>query len=192
MNESRENIINASLSLFMHNSYASVSMKDILNKAGLSRGAFYHYFESKEACFEECVKYYLTQVTHPETADYAEMSLETFLKENIKRMSRLADMVSFPDRLLFFNEAIKIIPDFASYMERRNEKELADWTKIIEAAVEKGEITDRIPAGEIAALFIAQCDGILVTLGMVLDENTHKGHAEVEKQWNNLYSLIKK
>ncbi|MCL2154263.1 MAG: TetR/AcrR family transcriptional regulator [Leptospirales bacterium] len=191
MNESKENIIKASLSLFIHNSYASVSMKDILDKAGLSRGAFYHYFESKEACFEECVKYYLTQVTHPESID-TELSLKAFLKENIKRMSHLTDMVSFHDRLLFFNEAIKIIPDFIAYMEQRNAKELADWTKIIEKAAKKGEITNRISAGEIAALFIAQCDGILVTRGMVSGKNAYDGYAEVEKQWNNLYSLIKK
>ena len=191
MNESKENIIKASLSLFVRNSYASVSMKDILDKAGLSRGAFYHYFESKEACFEECVKYYLTQVTHSESID-TEMSLKTFLKENIKRMSHLTDMVSFPDRLLFFNEAIKIIPDFTKYMERRNDKELADWTKIVEKAAKKGEITNRISADEIAALFIAQCDGILVTSCMVSGKNAYKGYKEVEKQWNNLYSLIKK
>ncbi|MCL2026089.1 MAG: TetR/AcrR family transcriptional regulator [Leptospirales bacterium] len=191
MNESKENIIKASLSLFMRNSYASVSMKDILDRAGLSRGAFYHYFESKEACFEECVKYHLAQVTHPEIVDYAEMSLEMFLKENIRRMSNLMDMVSFPDKLLFFSEAIKIIPDFAVYMKRRNEKELADWTKIIKGAIKKGEITDRIPADEMAALFIAQCDGILVTRGIVLDKDVHN-YAEVEKQWGNLYLLIKK
>jgi AcrR family transcriptional regulator len=190
MNESKENIIKASLSLFLHNSYASVSMNDILDKAGLSRGAFYHYFKSKEACFEECVKYYLTQVTHPETADHTQMSLKMFLKENIKRIYNIADMmISLPDRLLFFSEAIKIMPDFIAYMKRRNANELAEWTKIIERAVKSGEISDRISAKEIAALFIAQCDGILVTRGMVLEKNTY---TEVEKQWNNLYSLIKK
>ena len=189
MSESKENIIKASLSLFLHKSYASVSMKDILNKAGLSRGAFYHYFESKEACFEECVKYYLAQVTHPEITDHTEVSLRTFLEENIKRMSHLTDLISLPDRLLFFSEAIKIIPEFIKYMKRRNANELAEWTKIIESAVKKGEISDSIPAEEIASLFIAQCDGILVTRGMVSDKN---GYSEVKKQWNNLYSLIKK
>ena len=190
MNESKESIIKASLSLFMNNSYAGVSMRDILSKAGLSRGAFYHYFESKEACFEECVRYYLTQVTHPEPADYTGVGLKAFLEENLTRISGMSGTASMAQKILFFNDAIKIIPNFVVYMERRNTEELAVWAKVIENAIKAGEIKGNIPAGEIAALFITQCDGILVTRGMTTDYKA--GYAEVKKQWSNLYSLIKK
>ena len=190
MNESKENIIKVSLSLFMRNSYAGVSMKDILSKAGLSRGAFYHYFESKEACFKECVKYYLAQVTHPEPAEYTGISLKDFLKDNIKRMSHMSNEISVLEKLLFFNEAFKIIKDFAKYMEQRNMEELAMWTKVVENAAKTGEIKKNISAKEIAALFITQCDGILLMHSVAMDNK--KVYGEVEKQWNNLYSLIKK
>jgi len=190
MNESKENIIKASLSLFLHNSYASVSMKDILSKAGLSRGAFYHYFESKEACFKECVKYYLAQVTHPEPIEYTSISLKDFLKDNIKRMSHTQNEISALERLLFFNEAFRIITDFAKYLEQRNTEELAVWTKVVENAVKTGEIKKDISAGEVASLFITQCDGVILTHSMTIDKK--KGYAKVEKQWDNLYSLIKK
>ena len=189
MNDSKENIIKVSLSLFLRNSYASVSMKDILNKAGLSRGAFYHYFESKEACFKECVKYYLAQVTHPEP-EYAGISLKDFLEDNIRRMMHTSNEISVIERLLFFNEAFKIITDFAKYFEHRNMEELAMWTRVVENAVKTGEIKKNIPAKEIASLFITQCDGILLTNSAATDKK--RGYAKVEKQWNNLYSLIKK
>ena len=189
MNESKENIINAALSLFMHNSYASVSMRDILDKAGLSRGAFYHYFESKEACFKECVKYYLAQVTHPEPADYTSISLKEFLEDNIRRMYNTLNEIGPLDRLLFLKEAFKIITDFAKYIEHRNMEELAVWTKVVKNAVKSGEIKSNIPAKEIAGLFITQCDGVLLTNSETMDNS--KGYAKVEKQWNNLYSLLK-
>jgi AcrR family transcriptional regulator len=189
MNKSKENIIKASLELFLNNSYAGVSMRDILHKAGLSRGAFYHYFESKEACFEECVKYYLAQVTHPEPPDYTTISLKAFLEDNIHRMSHISDSISTLDRLLFFNEAIKVIPDFSRHMEERNAGELAVWTKVVESAMETGEISSHIAASELAAMFISQCDGILMMNSVTMSNNKH---TEVEKQWNNLYSLIKK
>jgi len=189
MNDSKENIIKSSLSLFLRNSYAGVSMRDILNKSGLSRGAFYHYFESKEACFEECVKYYITQVTHPEPTDYTNERLKAFLEDNIRRMSRISDNITASNKLLFFNEAIKIIPHFAKFMERRNAEELAIWAKVAENAVKSGEITDCIPPMELAAMFISQCDGVMV-MGDATTNNG--GYTEVERQWNNLYSLIKK
>jgi len=188
MNESQEHILKTSLDLFLHSGYANVSMKDILDKAGFSRGAFYHYFESKETCFKECVQYYLSRVTHPEPADYTGVSLKIFLEDNLRRMAETANEINVWDRFRFFNEASKIISDFAAYMGQRNARELAVWTRVIENAVNAGEITERIPAGEAASLFIAQCDGILVTLGMSANAD---GRAVVARQWDNLYTLLK-
>ena len=189
MNESKEKIIKAALFLFLHNSYADVSIRNILINAGVSRGAFYHYFVSKEACFEECVKYYIAMATQPEPSDYADVSLKAFIEDNIRRMSRMTNMPSLPEKLLFLSEAVKIIPDFVGYMEQRNANEITTWEKVIENAIDAGEIRDSIPADELAVLFIAQCDGIMIMRGMTME---HKdGCAEVEKQWSNLYSLLK-
>ena len=191
MNESKENILKSAFYLFLHNNYEGVSMRDILNKVGLSRGAFYHYFESKQACFEECVKYYLTQVTHPEPADYTGITFKMFMEDNLKRLANMVDMVNVPNKLLFYTDVIRIIPDFKEFLERRNEEEVAVWAKVAKHAIKTGEIRGDIPAEEIAALFITQADGIFV-MGSATMMDYDRGYAEVVKQWNNLYSLIKK
>ena len=190
MNESKENIIKASLALFLNNSYASVSMRDILREAKLSRGAFYHYFEGKKTCFEACVKYYLTEVTHPEPADYTGVTLKTFIEDNLARLPRIAPTASAPNKFLFYSEAIRIIPSFVEYLKRRNNEELSVWAKVVENAAKTGEIKTDIPTEEIAALFITQCDGVSVIGSATMDYES--GCAEVKKQWNNLYSLIRR
>ena len=48
----REKLIEAAREHFASNGYESTHTNDILEQAGLSRGAMYHHFENKEALFE--------------------------------------------------------------------------------------------------------------------------------------------
>ena len=46
--ERRNEIINTAAVLFMEKGYDRCSINDILNKIGIAKGTFYHYFKSKE------------------------------------------------------------------------------------------------------------------------------------------------
>ena len=47
--DTRTNILLVTLQLFLEKGYKNVSYLDLVKKTGLSKGAIYHYFESKEA-----------------------------------------------------------------------------------------------------------------------------------------------
>ena len=47
--KTRSLIINAALSLFQKQGFTETSISDIVEKAGLTKGAFYHHFDTKEA-----------------------------------------------------------------------------------------------------------------------------------------------
>jgi AcrR family transcriptional regulator len=49
---SRRQLLEAAAKLFTERGYEATSVTDVLARAKLSRGAFYHHFESKEALFE--------------------------------------------------------------------------------------------------------------------------------------------
>ena len=59
MNPSKKKILENAFNLFLTESYSSVSMQKIQNSSGVSRGAIYHHFKSKEEIFEEVVNEYL-------------------------------------------------------------------------------------------------------------------------------------
>ncbi|HOK66993.1 MAG TPA: TetR/AcrR family transcriptional regulator [Anaerohalosphaeraceae bacterium] len=46
--QTRLSILNAAGNLFSRHGYCATSLDDILNAAGITKGAFYHYFKSKE------------------------------------------------------------------------------------------------------------------------------------------------
>jgi len=45
----RSEILDQALALFLHRGYDNASLNELIAEAGMSKGAFYHYFPSKEA-----------------------------------------------------------------------------------------------------------------------------------------------
>jgi AcrR family transcriptional regulator len=52
----RSALINVATELFAARGYEATAIPDVLEAAGVSRGALYHHFESKEALFEAVLK----------------------------------------------------------------------------------------------------------------------------------------
>ncbi|MEG1567773.1 MAG: TetR/AcrR family transcriptional regulator [Anaerovoracaceae bacterium] len=52
VNKTQRKIIEESLKLFMEKGYEETTIQDIINAVGMSKGAIYHYFKSKEDIFD--------------------------------------------------------------------------------------------------------------------------------------------
>lgn len=65
-NEKRKAIIDSSLLLFFESGFSNVNLQMMLQKAEVSKGTFYHYFNSKDGVIDECreqvLGYFLEQV----------------------------------------------------------------------------------------------------------------------------------
>ena len=53
--ETRARLVAAAKEIFERDGFLDARISDIAEKAGLSHGSFYHYFESKEEVFREVV-----------------------------------------------------------------------------------------------------------------------------------------
>ena len=51
----REEILRAALHLFVRKGYAGTKVGDIAEAVGMSAGLMFHYFDSKEALYEELI-----------------------------------------------------------------------------------------------------------------------------------------
>lgn len=58
MNETKLTICQEAFKLFLQKNFKEVTMNEILEKSGLSRGTFYYYFKSKEQLYEEVIQMY--------------------------------------------------------------------------------------------------------------------------------------
>ncbi|SHF76723.1 TetR/AcrR family transcriptional regulator [Ornithinibacillus halophilus] len=62
MNEKKMNLIETGLTLFAEKGYHATSIQEIAKQAGISKGAFYLYFQSKEDFITTAISYFQTQI----------------------------------------------------------------------------------------------------------------------------------
>ncbi len=59
--ERKKEILDAATEIFSSKGYRAASVTDVLERAGIARGTFYHYFGSKKDVFLELIEFYFTE-----------------------------------------------------------------------------------------------------------------------------------
>jgi len=172
MNETKEYILKTSLMLFLQKSYKDVTMKEIVEKTGLSKGAFYHYFTSKEELFKEIATLFFTDgavnysIFPTDSLNsfytfYANYVGETFIKLNQMFGSESKEKISINFFFIMF-EAISRFPEFLKFELEQHNKDIEAWVKVINKAKETGEIKTISSDEQIANLFLYCTDGVFI------------------------------
>src|SRR5579864_8105778 len=63
--QTRARLLDAAKEIFQENGFLEARISDIAERAGLSHGAFYHYFDSKEQVFREVAETLDDQLAEP-------------------------------------------------------------------------------------------------------------------------------
>ncbi|SFK82633.1 DNA-binding transcriptional regulator, AcrR family [Porphyromonadaceae bacterium KH3CP3RA] len=198
MHGSREHIIKKATALFLQKSFKAVTMKEIVESTGLSKGAFYHYFPSKESLFLEIVETYI-RMLNIDFDKFSKNSLYEFyhnyIDSSYKKFMQLKEFLedtNDEDDLTYITltfDAINLFPGFKEQVRQLHNRELSAWENVIQLAMERGEIKSSMSAMQIAKLFVYVSDGIgqrLIMQGQIKDLKD-----ELLALWNGLYNDLK-
>lgn len=83
--DTRDQILNTAFKLFFKKGFKEVTMSELVEASGLSKGAFYHYFSSKEALYNEAFEKYLISYFEDFKLDY---DPQLRLRDNLKNIAR--------------------------------------------------------------------------------------------------------
>lgn len=176
-------------------------MKELVDKTGMSKGAFYHYFKSKEQVFLESLEFFVKALERKYSL-YSKDSLKQFYNDyldetvSLSRGYFLKFENEFSESQFTINhfalifDALRLFPDFRKRIEELFNNELANWIKIIKVARSKGEIKTSISDKKLGEMFMYLSDGIgynMIMRGADL-ENMVK---PIKDQWDELYEQIK-
>ncbi len=93
--DTRDHILTIAFKLFFKKGFKEVTMSELVKASGLSKGAFYHYFSSKEALYKEAFEKYLISYFENFKLDYdAGISLRDNLKKIAHNYSQLTEEFS--------------------------------------------------------------------------------------------------
>ena len=200
MSPTKEHIILTSFRLFLQKGYKEVTMSMLVKATGLSKGAFYHYFENKEQLFIETLDnlffsispFNKEMVINPEVSfyDYMQMYIE-----NVKKMAKMITSYIGVEasgmgyyRLML--DVANYAPDFNKKIEDSNKNELAFWRKIVENGIRKEEIKENLDTEILANHFQWLQDGI--ALNSIFSGNPKVMYTNLENAFEQLYQCIKK
>lgn len=197
MKNSREHILNVAFKLFLQKSFKEVTLREIVEKTGMSKGAFYHYFTSKEQLFLELVNNVLSSVLDVPYDSFSKASLYNFYidyinyyTENLKRQNNgeKGNVANFNYISLIF-DAIKLFPDFQEKLLESKQAQLNAWKEIIHAARAKGEIRSTMTDEEIAYMFINSSGG--VEMNSIFKGSSKDIGISLVNLWDSFYKQLK-
>jgi AcrR family transcriptional regulator len=197
MKDTKETILKTAYNMFLYNNYEAVTINSIIKATGLTKGAIYHYFVSKEELFKAVVDKYMLEHRIDNLGEFT--SLKEFIQFNIDfakdRIKAL--VVNNPDfhddmpinYLSLTVAAFRYYPNYKEIGNKYIEDQGTKWESVIKAAVNKNEILSDIDVEATAALFI--------NIGFGLSRNVFKGDLPTslelfERQYWTLYNHIKR
>ena len=202
MKDTREHILSTALKLFMQKNFKEVTMKEIVESTGLSKGAFYHYFSSKEQVFEEVMDHFFAANILQNFSGFSHDSLKAFYQDYIKdAIGKLKASESLrgesegsfsTNHYFLIFDAMKMLPSYKQKLLDNNQEELKQWKKIVHIAKKNGEIKTTMSDEQVAKLFIFTSDGMgmqLIMSGTIGQMDKFK--SELQSIWNGLYDALK-
>ena len=157
----KERITAKALELFHTNGYSATGVLDITRGAGVPKGSFYHFFDSKEALAVETVALY-GATTHVELLDGPSASPLQRIHDHLAHITGMAEADGFT-RGCFLGNFANEMPSQSAAVTAVVEQALEGWTQklaaAIQAAQKAGEITNKGDAHRLAAFIVAGFEG---------------------------------
>jgi AcrR family transcriptional regulator len=198
MNETKKFIIKTGLKLFLQKGYKEVTLRDLVQTTGLSKGAFYHHFESKEQLFKVIVSLFFNL----EAIDYRlfpEKSLDAFYHKYVEAVTQSMHQLytyiggdpeeaSYNFYLMMF-DALRLFPEFMELEQQQYQQDRQAWEKVIAKAKKRKEIRSKVSDKELARLFLYTADGVSVR--KINDDRSKSYQEELLEAFDALYAGLK-
>ncbi len=164
----KETIITAALRLFLLHGYKSVSLIDVANELGITKGGIYHYFSSKDELLQDAVHFFLdcTAARYKEIMN-SKNSLQEILhfllvENSVEEYSKKligVDSTGSIDHVHFAIEIVRLFPDIQQRVQQHQLFLCRTLAAKIQAEKEQGTIKASLDPEALAVTIVALLNG---------------------------------
>jgi TetR/AcrR family transcriptional regulator, transcriptional repressor for nem operon len=195
MNPTKEIIIDEAYKLFLNHSYDAVSISDICNAIGLTKGALYYHFKNKDELFQAVIDKYLV-IIGIECKDIDKITLKEYNFLTLNHTKKMINSIFKHETefipINYFSLLIDSYRHYDGFANKTNsimDHELAIIRKILDNAIINKEITDTIDVKTIALMHLSIGMGVA---GRILKNDSIEDSLRLlENQFDQLYNLLK-
>lgn len=154
-----ERILEPAFKLFLMYNYESVSTAKLEEATGLTRGAIFYKYKTKESIFKAVIdRYVLDFHSKPINTNVGKLYdfIDLYLEKVNARMFKMHSMGILNIHRGYFNllyQAVQYYPNFDIKVTEMFESGLKQWEVVVKHAVESGEIKSSCNAYEVAQTF---------------------------------------
>ncbi len=170
----RDEIFNNAVKLFAKKGYHATTIRDVVEKAGVTQPMVYYYFGNKDQLFKTCVRELYSGFSKQYDAIDKNLSLKEFLREYL----RLGDeiFVEQPEKLLLMIHLLHSPDEYPKLPEIVEiiSKPITIIAEAVKRAKSRGEISENIDE----YVFAVSLFGSMVMTASVLYNLSNYGHPE--------------
>ena len=165
----KEELFSAAFRLFILHGYDGVSIGDIEKATGMSRGAIFHYVDTKLDLYRQVVEQYVldrqsidTKICteeNPTLREFIDAYIDGVKRTMTELMSLIGEGVSFVEcsraYLNIIQQMAVFLPRLAERQQQTMFREQQVWQDVIAQAIERGEVRRETDVELLANTFIA-------------------------------------
>lgn len=190
----KEQLLNQAVIIFVERGYDNTSINDITNACNITKGAFYHHFKNKDEIFIEAITVIVDEIE--KWIDEKILSSKN-IEELIKSLFDYSDYFTYSkyydnvnsDTYLVLMNAIKKFPEFKKKVAEYFFRYIPFIEEKFKKAQDQGEVNSNIDANIFALHVFVLVEGLMYTSAITGTESSLIHNGEIIA--NHLWTMIK-
>ena len=163
--ERKKELIEAAKKVFIEKGFVHTSMQDIMDNAGISRGALYSYFDNIEDVFLEVLKYddqKDIQYLVPSDEGSIWLQLKNWVEEQRSYVERIDQTLLYARAEFFLSSSYANDKDNFPYISERYNRIVEAIEEVLNEGKRKGEFRPQQSTRSIARYLISFINGLML------------------------------
>lgn len=174
-NQKKTLLLQAAKRVFLAKGYTKTTMQDVMDEAGISRGALYAYFDNVEHLYMELLQFEDQQDVlffSPNDDETSWQQITNWVHKQQKEIEQIEQTLTQANSEYFLSIRDSVKQEGETYSTTRYDRIVNALTVLFQSGTKKGELQPRLPAEKISRYLVSFIDGLMLDTAHLGPEKT--------------------